>query len=99
MAAREDQVDALMSVTGLETAAGQEASDLEKLLEARFLTDSAATWAERLQMADVGVHAVVTDAQTLMTDPWVEAHGLSLTRDHEGIGVATTTGPAPIPSW
>ena len=30
-----------------------------------------------------------------MTDPWVIAHGLSLTREHDAIGPVTTCGPAP----
>ncbi|HEY7268498.1 MAG TPA: CoA transferase, partial [Dehalococcoidia bacterium] len=95
MAAREDQVDALKSAIGLKNAGTAERTNLEELLEGRFLTDSVGTWVGRLLQAGVGAHALVTDAQALMTDPWVEAHGLSLTRDHEGIGVATTTGPAP----
>jgi crotonobetainyl-CoA:carnitine CoA-transferase CaiB-like acyl-CoA transferase len=31
----------------------------------------------------------------LMDDPWVCAHGLSITREHEGIGAVNTTGTAP----
>jgi crotonobetainyl-CoA:carnitine CoA-transferase CaiB-like acyl-CoA transferase len=31
----------------------------------------------------------------LMSDPWVQAHGLSITRDHDDLGPVTTTGPAP----
>jgi crotonobetainyl-CoA:carnitine CoA-transferase CaiB-like acyl-CoA transferase len=30
-----------------------------------------------------------------MADPWVIAHELSLTREHDGIGLVTTCGPAP----
>ena len=30
-----------------------------------------------------------------MTDPWVESHGLSLTREHDELGPVTTCGPAP----
>ena len=29
-----------------------------------------------------------------MRDPWVEQHGLSLTRQHEEVGLVTTNGPA-----
>ena len=30
-----------------------------------------------------------------MADPWVTAHELSLTREHDEIGLVTTCGPAP----
>ena len=30
-----------------------------------------------------------------MDDPWVQAHGLSVTREHEGFGLITTNGPSP----
>ena len=30
-----------------------------------------------------------------MEDSWNCAHGLSITRDHDEIGLVTTTGPAP----
>ena len=30
-----------------------------------------------------------------MANPWVIDHGLSITREHDDIGVVTTCGPAP----
>ena len=30
-----------------------------------------------------------------MQDPWVTAHSMSLTREHDAIGLVTTCGPAP----
>jgi crotonobetainyl-CoA:carnitine CoA-transferase CaiB-like acyl-CoA transferase len=30
-----------------------------------------------------------------MADPWVTAHALSLTREHDEMGLVTTCGPAP----
>jgi crotonobetainyl-CoA:carnitine CoA-transferase CaiB-like acyl-CoA transferase len=30
-----------------------------------------------------------------MDDPWSVDHGLSVTRDHDGVGVMTHAGPAP----
>ncbi len=95
LAAQKDQIDVLTSLPGLENTAGVGSPGLEQLLEARFSTNSVARWVSLLQNAGIGAHALVTDLQTLMADPWVEAHGLSLTRDHEGVGYATTTGPAP----
>ncbi|MGH8057536.1 MAG: hypothetical protein ACREOH_09920, partial [Candidatus Entotheonellia bacterium] len=35
------------------------------------------------------------DLAALMQDPWVVAHHLSLTREHDGMGLVTTCGPAP----
>jgi len=43
----------------------------------------------------LGAHAIIPDVRPLMDDPWVQAHGLSLTREHEGFGLITTTGPTP----
>ena len=37
---------------------------------------------------------VVADFTELMFDSWVKAHGLSLTREHDEIGLLTTCGPA-----
>jgi crotonobetainyl-CoA:carnitine CoA-transferase CaiB-like acyl-CoA transferase len=45
-------------------------------------------------MAGIGAHAV-DRVERLMTDTWVVAHGLSLTREHDGVGLVTTNGPAP----
>ena len=30
-----------------------------------------------------------------MENPWVQSHGLSITREHEDFGLITTCGPAP----
>ena len=30
-----------------------------------------------------------------MDDPWTSAHGLSMTREHDELGLVTTCGPAP----
>ena len=43
----------------------------------------------------MGAQRVVTDVRELMENPWVKAHGLSLTREHEELGLITTCGPAP----
>ena len=68
---------------------------LEQSLEERFLGDAADAWVGRLMEAGVGAQRVVTDVRELMEDPWVQAHGLSLTREHEELGLITTCGPAP----
>ena len=53
------------------------------------------TWVGLITGAGLGAHRVVTNPHELMDDPWVLNHGLSLTRDHQEIGLVTTAGPAP----
>ena len=64
-------------------------------LEERFLGNSVAAWVDRLRLAGVGAQRVVTNVRELMEDPWVVGHGLSLTREHDELGLVTTCGPAP----
>jgi crotonobetainyl-CoA:carnitine CoA-transferase CaiB-like acyl-CoA transferase len=54
-----------------------------------------AFWVERLAAAGIGAQRVVTNVGELMTDTWVESHGLSITREHDELGMVTTCGPAP----
>jgi crotonobetainyl-CoA:carnitine CoA-transferase CaiB-like acyl-CoA transferase len=49
-------------------------------------------WVRRLDDAGVGAHAVVS-AVDVMRDPWVVAHGLSVTRTHSSGETVTTIGP------
>lgn len=67
----------------------------EAELEALFRTRSVADWVAALTAAGVGAHAVVQDVRALMDNPWAEAHGLSITREHDGQGPVTTIGPSP----
>src|SRR5205814_185856 len=53
-----------------------------------------AAWVERLNASGAGAHAV-TGVSEVIEDSWVRAHGLALTREHDDIGLVTTTGPAP----
>ncbi|HAJ01493.1 MAG TPA: hypothetical protein DCL97_12540, partial [Dehalococcoidia bacterium] len=64
-------------------------------LEERFQASTVDTWVGRITDAGLGAHRVVTNPHELMDDPWVLDHGLSLTRDHQEIGLVTTAGPAP----
>ncbi|HEX2173670.1 MAG TPA: CoA transferase, partial [Dehalococcoidia bacterium] len=65
-----------------------------KFLADRLATDTVAAWAERLRAAGVGAQPLV-GVDDLMSNSWVRAHGLSLTRDHGELGVVRTVGPAP----
>lgn len=67
---------------------------LERSLEERMRTRSVPEWLKVLNKAGIGVHRVVPRLLELMTDPITKARGLAVTRDHEGFGPITTTGPA-----
>ena len=89
---------ALATLSGLDGLSGIDAlrgDALASSLEERFLGSSVAAWVERLSAAGIGAQRVITNPRELMTDPWVESHGLSLTREHDEIGMVTTCGPAP----
>jgi crotonobetainyl-CoA:carnitine CoA-transferase CaiB-like acyl-CoA transferase len=59
----------------------------------RFRERTVAEWVEQLTAAGVGAHAV-QKVEDLMQDPWVQAHGLSLTQDLPGLGEMTMPGVA-----
>ncbi|MHB8573726.1 MAG: CaiB/BaiF CoA transferase family protein [Dehalococcoidia bacterium] len=63
-------------------------------VETALKQGSVTEWEQRLTTAGIGAHRVAAVPE-LMTDPWVRAHGLSLTREHDGQGLVTTNGPAP----
>jgi crotonobetainyl-CoA:carnitine CoA-transferase CaiB-like acyl-CoA transferase len=67
------------------------ASAIEASLASRTVEDAVAALTE----AGIGAQRNVEEASELMEDAWVRAHGLSITRDHEGFGPITTTGPGP----
>jgi crotonobetainyl-CoA:carnitine CoA-transferase CaiB-like acyl-CoA transferase len=92
---RASELGALAGVEGLSGIASQEGSALERALEERFVAADVETWVARLTAANIGAHRVVNDVRALMDDPWVVEHGLSLTREHDGAGLVTTTGPTP----
>ncbi len=85
LAAREEDMDSAQEFGGKSEAE----------LEALFASGPAASSVSKLQAAGIGAHAVVQDFRALMDDPWAEAHGLSVTREHEGLGPVTTIGPSP----
>lgn len=73
--------------------AGRQSADLEDELEKRIRKRPVMLWVDILNAAGIGAHRVVPDLVELMTDPLVQQRGLSVTRDHEGFGPITTTGP------
>lgn len=95
LGARESDLPALARIEGLGPIAGQADDDLARTLEEGFRTRPVEHWVPALIAAGAGAHRVLADTEELMGDPWVVAHGLSLTREHSGLGLVTTTGPAP----
>jgi crotonobetainyl-CoA:carnitine CoA-transferase CaiB-like acyl-CoA transferase len=87
LAARTSEAERACAAVGAEGAS-------EAALEARFETAPVNDWVAQLNAAGLAAHAVVNVAD-LQADPWVAAHGLLLTREHEGLGLVTTNGPAP----
>lgn len=66
-------------------------SSLETFFEEKFRTAPARVWIDRLIAAGAGAHELIP-VEALMSDAWVQARGLSITRDHEGIGQVTSIG-------
>ena len=95
LAAQETDLPSLAAVEGLSGVDSLPREGLAPSLEERFLGNSVASWVDRLRLAGVGAQRVVTNVRELMEDPWVVGHGLSLTREHDELGLVTTCGPAP----
>lgn len=91
----EDHLDRLAGLKGMQGIEGLAGSALEAALVERFQAAPVDHWVEALTGIDIGAHRYVHDLQELMADPWVNAHGLSMTRDLSGVGTVTHTGPAP----
>jgi crotonobetainyl-CoA:carnitine CoA-transferase CaiB-like acyl-CoA transferase len=72
---------------------GPAAEALAAFLEERLARQPVAEWVVRLTAACVGAQAVAAVAP-LMADPWVSAHGLSVTRAHDTGERITTVGPS-----
>ena len=93
--ADEADLDCLDGVEGLSGVASLKGMALVQSLEERFLSRDVTTWVHRLTDAHIGAHRVISDVGELMRDPWVVDHQLSLTREHDDMGLVTTCGPAP----
>jgi crotonobetainyl-CoA:carnitine CoA-transferase CaiB-like acyl-CoA transferase len=67
-------------------------ADQQDLLAHTFGEQALDYWVNKLHACDPAIHRLVA-VQELMSDPWVVAHGLSLTREHKNIGMIRTIGP------
>jgi crotonobetainyl-CoA:carnitine CoA-transferase CaiB-like acyl-CoA transferase len=93
--ARQEEVPRLAAVDGLSDLTSWRGEVLEQALAQRFNSDTVDAWVVRLTRAGIGAHRYIGDLEALMQDPWVTAHDLSLTREHDEMGMVTTCGPAP----
>ncbi|MBM3140883.1 MAG: CoA transferase [Chloroflexi bacterium] len=84
----------LAAATGIAGLAAMDGGALEQALETRFATEPTATWVDRLTAAGIGAHALV-DLETVLEDPWVRRHRLTVVREHEGVGAVRMVGPSP----
>jgi crotonobetainyl-CoA:carnitine CoA-transferase CaiB-like acyl-CoA transferase len=93
LGADKSQFTALASIDGLGGIEALTGDALMAALDARFLSATVDAWCERLVARGIGAHRLVGMPE-LMTDPWVIAHGLSVTREHDTGEVITTVGPS-----
>ncbi len=93
LGADKGQLAALASIEGLGGIEALTGDALMAALDARFLSATADAWCERLVARGIGAHRLVGMPE-LMSDPWVIAHGLSVTREHDTGEVITTVGPS-----
>jgi crotonobetainyl-CoA:carnitine CoA-transferase CaiB-like acyl-CoA transferase len=92
LGAADSQAERLAALDGIHGIASLKGRELETTLEQRFAKRSASEWVSTLTAAGIGAQQLVS-ATTLMTEPWVVAHGLSLTRVAAGGDTITTIGP------
>jgi crotonobetainyl-CoA:carnitine CoA-transferase CaiB-like acyl-CoA transferase len=93
--ARQADLPRLAAVHGMAGIASLGGEALEQALAEHFAGDTVANWVACLTRAGIGAHRYLADLDELMHDPYVTAHELSLTREHDEIGLVTTCGPAP----
>lgn len=95
LAAPASALDTLRAIDGLGGVGGDDDAALAASLEAALAHRSVAHWVDVLVAAGIGATALGA-IQAMMDDPYATDRGLSITRDHHGIGPVQTTGPAPM---
>ena len=93
LGAGKGQLTTLARIAGLGGIEALRGDALMVALDARFLSATADAWCKRLVARGIGAHRLVGMPE-LMSDPWVIAHGLSVTREHDTGEVITTVGPS-----
>jgi crotonobetainyl-CoA:carnitine CoA-transferase CaiB-like acyl-CoA transferase len=98
LGARDAELGAVGAVAGIEDGALDDTAlddaALVQRLATRFTTQPVAHWVAALTSAGLGAHALAT-IEEVMEDPWVQAHDLSVVREHEGVGAVRMVGPSP----
>jgi crotonobetainyl-CoA:carnitine CoA-transferase CaiB-like acyl-CoA transferase len=94
LGARPEKAGQVAEAVGLSAGDAEDDGRLEQALEACFAKGTAASWVKRLLAAGISAHAVVRLPE-LMQDPWVCAHGLSVTQQADEVGDVTYPGPSP----
>jgi crotonobetainyl-CoA:carnitine CoA-transferase CaiB-like acyl-CoA transferase len=92
LGATDSQPSRLDAVPGLSGIADLRDAELESALATRLATRPAGEWVNRLAAAGIGAQPVISATQ-FVQDPWVAAHGLSVTREHAGGAMITAIGP------
>jgi len=92
LGATDSQRGRLVALDGLHGITGLNGRALETALEECFAKRSATEWVSMLTAAGIGAQRLVA-ATSLMSEPWVVAHGLSLTRVDARGDAITTIGP------
>ncbi|HEY7492612.1 MAG TPA: CoA transferase, partial [Candidatus Tectomicrobia bacterium] len=92
LGAQDAQLERLASIPGLQAVHGLVGAPLAAQLETCFRSRPASEWVRLLVEAGMGAHTLGNVTQ-LMQDPWVMAHGLSVTRRHRDGAMITTIGP------
>lgn len=92
LGAQDSQRDRLAALDGVDGIAGLRGRELEAALQERFARRSAMEWVSALTAAGIGAQPLIS-ATALMHEPWVVAHGLSLTRVDATGDAITTIGP------
>ena len=93
--AQESDLVGMAGVDGLSGIDSMEGEALTRSLEERFKSDTVQAWVQRLNEAGIGAHRVLPATSELLDDPWAIDHGLSITREHDEIGLVTGFGPSP----
>ena len=90
LGAHASQHGSLMAALGLDATGEQ----LEAALEAHFAATTVDDAVTQLLAAGMGAHAVRSVPENMESD-WLTTRGVSITRDHVGVGPVRTTGPSP----
>ena len=92
LGADDAQAVRLAALDGIDGITGLDGRALEVALQECFAKRPAIEWVGALTAAGIGAQRLVP-ATALMSDPWVIAHGLSLTRPDANGDAITTIGP------